>query len=254
MSWRYAAASVRGSSHIKAGVRLQDAQACFQVRNGNGGRTLAAIVADGAGSAACGGEGAALVCRTLAVSAREAMRDRSALPDEDEVWSWVDLARDRIRAAAGRRRLTARDFAATLVLFIATDAEVLTVHIGDGAVVGRERTTATWAALSPPHHGEYAATTYFLTDEPQPALRLTRHANTFDALAVFSDGIENLVLDSATKQPSAAFFNPMARPLEAAEGAGRDRALSTSLAAFLAGERVCALTDDDKTLIVAVAR
>src|SRR3546814_9185529 len=62
-----------------------------------------------------------------------------------------------------------------------------------------------------------ASTTYFVTDDPQPKLRIARHFDGHDAVAVFSDGIENLVIDNATGAASPGFFGPMVRPLDRSE-------------------------------------
>ncbi|MBK1779705.1 protein phosphatase 2C domain-containing protein [Advenella sp. WQ 585] len=254
MEWCYAAASVVGLSHIRARTRLQDAKHCFVANGANGGRVLFAVVADGAGSAKLGGEGASIICRTLASQARRALCSPTELPDDETIWTWLDIARDRIQLAAKKRELTPRDFAATLVLVIASPDTVVTAHIGDGAIVARDRDDAQWSVLSKPHHGEYASTTYFVTDDPQPTMRIGRHPNRFNAIAAFSDGIENLVLDSVTGAAYAAFFTPMAKPLEASTVTGRDCTLSRSLAAFLGSDRLNERTDDDKTLIVAVQK
>jgi Protein phosphatase 2C len=253
MDWCYAAASVVGLSHIRSGSRLQDANHCFVFGN-EGDRSFFAVIADGAGSAEFGRQGASIICRTAGSEARCAFHDAGSLPDDEVIWSWLDIARDRIQLAASRRGRTPRDFAATLVLVMASRDEVVTAHVGDGAIVARNKNNAAWTVLSEPHHGGYASTTYFVTDDPQPALRIGRHPNQFDALAAFSDGIENLVIDSATGVPSAGFFNPMAKPLNASTILGKDNALSRSLATFLASDRLNERTDDDKTLIVAVTK
>lgn len=254
MEWCYTAASVVGLSHIRAGTRLQDAKHCFVASGADGRRVLFAVVADGAGSAQFGGQGASIVCRTFATQAQSALRGSTELPDDETIWSWLDIARDRIQVAAKKRKLTPRDFATTLVLVMASPDAIVTAHIGDGAIVARDRGSTLWKVLSEPHHGEYASTTYFVTDDPQPALRIGRHPNVFNAIAAFSDGIENLVLDSVTGTASAAFFTPMAKPLDASTTTGRDCMLSRSLAAFLASDRLNERTDDDKTLIVAVLK
>jgi hypothetical protein len=254
MDWCYAAASVIGVSHIRAGARLQDAMHCFVFGSDKGDRRFFAVIADGAGSAEFGAQGASILCRTMSSEARIAFYGASDVPDSDLIWSWLDLARDRIRLAARKRERTSRDFATTMVLVMASRDEVVTAHVGDGAIVARNKNNAAWSLLSEPQHGEYASTTYFATDDPQPALRIGRHPNQFDALAAFSDGIENLVIDSATGVPSAGFFNPIAKPLSASTTLGKDNALSKSLVAFLASDRLNERTDDDKTLIIAVTK
>lgn len=254
MEWCYATASVVGLSHIRAGSRLQDAKQCFVVNRADGHQVFFAVVADGAGSAKYGGQGASILCRTFSSEARDALQSTTELPDDETIWTWLDNARDRILGAATKRNLTPRDFATTLVMVIASQDTILTAHIGDGAVVARNIDGAIWSLLSAPHHGEYASTTYFATDEPQAVMRIGRNTNVFNAVAAFSDGIENLVLDSITGAPSAAFFAPMARPLDASTTTGRDSMLSQSLAVFLASERLNERTDDDKTLVVAVLK
>lgn len=254
MEWCYAAASVVGLSHIRDGSRLQDANHCFIARGVNGRRVLFAVVSDGAGSAKFGGQGASIICRTFASQARSALRDAPELPDDETIWTWLDIARDRIQLAAKKRELTPRDFAATLVLVMASPETIVTAHIGDGAIVARDKENALWSVLSEPHNGEYASTTYFVTDDPQPTLRIGRHPNQFNAIATFTDGIENLVLDSVTGAASSAFFAPMAKPLDASSAIGKDSKLNWSLAEFLASDRLNERTDDDKTLIIAVLK
>lgn len=254
MEWCYVAASVVGLSHVRAGTKLQDANHCFIASQADDRRVFFGVVADGAGSAKFGGQGASIVCRTFASQARSALHGAAELPDDETIWSWLDLARDRIQLAARRRELTARDFATTLVLVMASQDTIVTAHIGDGAVVARDKGSANWRVMSEPRHGEYASTTYFVTDDPQPAMRIGRHPNVFSAIAAFSDGIENLVLDSVTGAASTGFFAPMAKPLDASTTMGRHYALSQSLAAFLASDRLNERTDDDKTLLIAVQK
>jgi len=253
-NWIFAAASVRGTSHVRAGTRLQDVKRCFLQTTRAGVSVFCGVVSDGAGSAKFGGEGAALVCRTFATSVQRYFAHATDLPDEETIWSWIDEARDKISTAAERRDLTPRDFAATLVFTLATAEEVIVCHIGDGAVVGREANTGEWVTLSHPENGEYASTTYFITDDQGPRARLQRLQGEFDAVAAFSDGIEGLVIDSKTGSPHPGFFQPIIRPLEASEFHGRQILLSRQLAQFLDGGRINERTDDDKTLVIACQR
>lgn len=212
------------------------------------------VVSDGAGSAKFGGEGASLVCRTFATGTQHYLQAADDLPDEETIWSWIDDARDRISNAARKRDLTPRDFAATLVFMLATPEEIVLCHIGDGAAVGREAHTGEWVTLSLPENGEYASTTYFITDEQAPRARFSRHTGEFNAVAAFSDGIESLVIDSKTGSPHPRFFQPVLRPFESSESHGRQMSLSTQLSQFLDSTRINERTDDDKTLVIACRR
>jgi hypothetical protein len=254
MHWTYAAASVIGTSHIRAGTKLQDSKHCFVTYDAAGRHLFFSVVSDGAGSAKFGGQGASIVCRTMVGEARAVLSSCVAFPNDETIWNWLDNARERIYAVAKTREAKARDFAATLVMVIASSEAILTAHIGDGAVVARRQEADEWSVLSAPHHGEYVSTTYFVTDDPQPSLRIARHNSKFNAIAAFSDGIENLVLDHATGEASPSFFGPMAKPLDASPILGRSSELSASLAEFLASERLNERTDDDKTLVIAVLK
>ncbi|WHS94240.1 PP2C family serine/threonine-protein phosphatase [Sinorhizobium kummerowiae] len=252
--WTFAAASVRGTSHVKAGTRLQDAQSSFECEGPGGNSVFSIVVSDGAGSASFGGQGASLVCRVLSQNARRHFERSQQVPDDATIWDWIDEVRDRILVAADRRLLDSRDFAATLIFAVAGCGQLKICHIGDGAVVARDAVSHEWRTLSAPENGEYASTTYFVTDSPAPRLRISAYEDRYDALAVFTDGIEGLVLNSQTACPHPAFFQPMIAPLERGEIVGRDAALSSQLSRFLDSDRVNDRTDDDKTLVLAHRR
>lgn len=217
------------------------------------GAIFCGIVCDGAGSASFGGEGASIICRIFSVALRNHFKKTQVLPTEEDVWEWLDHARDCLSIAAEKRDVERRAFAATLVLLVARDGEQLIVHVGDGAIVGRDR-TGVWQALSWPENGEYASTTYFVTDDPAPKTRIVRSAHDMDGFAVFSDGIEDLALDLVAITPHAPFFRTMISPLDNLEGVGKDITLSKALGSFLEGSRVCEKTDDDKSLILVSAQ
>lgn len=242
--WRWAAASVIGTSHIKSGDRLQDAYGVVDLGDGS----LVAVVSDGAGSAQYGAYGAWITCRFLTVRFREWVRTHSSLPSDEEIAYWIDELRDRIATIATHRNTKPRQFAATLAAIALTPEEAVTIHVGDSSIVGRNGTT--WDVLCWPENGEYASTTYFITDDPEPRLNLIRHARDHDAYALFSDGVGDLALSHLEREAHNRFFTPMFRPVDTESGAGRLNELSAKLAAYLASATVCERTDDDKTLIL----
>lgn len=244
VSWRWASASVIGTSHIQNDGRLQDAYAVAAFENGG----IFAVVSDGAGSAKFGAYGAWLTCRFLSVRFREWVRVNPGMPSNEELANWIDELRGRISAIATRRESKSRQFAATLAAIVVTPNEAITLHIGDSAVVGRNNTE--WEVLCWPENGEYASTTYFVTDDPEPRLNITRHPRKHDAFALFSDGVGDLALLHLKQCAHARFFDPIFRPIDAAPGEGRLVELSAELATYLAGSSVCERTDDDKTLIL----
>jgi len=248
-TWTWALATTRGTSHVATGRGCDDAAFCATLRTDPA--VLLAVVSDGAGSASCGGFGARLVVRTLVTQIRQRLARGEAL-DVEALACVLDATRDRIAHVATARGLVPRDFAATAIVAVSSPMETIILHVGDGAAVG-EDADGSWHALSWPAHGQYASTTYFVTDEV-PQLRIGRTAEPLRTLMLLTDGLERLALDFDATTPHLPFFTAMAAPVAASRVAGRDRALSAALANYLNSTSVNERTDDDKTLVVAVRR
>ncbi len=249
--WTWAAARSTGTSHIRSGKQCDDYGACLELST-LPGSALIAVAADGAGSARHSSNGSRIATRSFVESAAGHLRQGKSLAEitPDIVGDWLDGMRDRIASTAKRLGATPRDFASTLVgTVIGTDTAVI-VHVGDGACVYRSRGDPAWKVATWPAQGEYAATTFFVTDDPQPSINFATIPEPIQQLAVFSDGIERLALDFAAKTAYAPFFDKMFAPLSGSTP-GRDRRMSRALQAFLDGPTVCGRTDDDKTVILA---
>lgn len=248
MAWRWASASVVGTSHIQNGYRLQDAFAVSELGNGS----IFAVVSDGAGSAKFGAYGAWIICRFLSVRFREWFHENPELPTNEDLSNWINEIRGRISAIAARRGTVPRQYAATLAAIVRAPDGTVTLHIGDSAIVGRKG--GEWDVLCWPENGEFASSTYFVTDDPEPRLNIVRHPNEHDAFALFSDGVGDLALSHLKHAAYPRFFDPMMSPIDAASGEGRLVGLSEKLATYLASPTVCERTDDDKTLILISGR
>jgi hypothetical protein len=170
------------------------------------------------------------------------------------VWSWVSEARDHVAKAAAKRDLSARDFSATLICVVSDGSETLVAHVGDGSVVIQDAGDKGWHVVSWPSHGEYASTTFFVTDAPEPKLMLHRRSRAISALVAFTDGLERLALDFGANKAHAPFFQGIVGPVAKSEIAGRDHKLCAALGRYLESDAVNARTDDDKTLLVAAYR
>jgi hypothetical protein len=145
--------------------------------------------------------------------------------------------------------LPLRDFAATLICAVAWDEGLAVGQIGDGVAVARDEDEALFAATQP-QRGEYANETLFLTmDDALEQVQVQVHLQAVEALALTTDGLFRLALDVATNTPHPPFFHPL---LTFAAQAQDKATAEMQLAAFMASERVCARTDDDKTLVLAV--
>ena len=250
-SWRWAGACSIGSSHIKSGRECQDRASCLSLAV-HGQEFMSAVVSDGAGSASEGARGAAIVCSSFQRLVTRYLRKCNVLAtiDDRTIADWIDEIRERINTTSTRAGRRPRDYAATLVAAVIGPESAVIAHVGDGAAVLRSRETGEWIVPSWPFHGEYASTTRFIVDDPQATTNLVYREGVFDRFAVFSDGIEHLVLDYRERLAPADLFERFVAPLVDSEKAGRDRNFSKRLCTYLDSEKVREATDDDTSLIL----
>lgn len=250
MTWRLVYASEVGTSHTRIGTPCQDS--CWaQVDQLAGGQPLLSMfVADGAGSAAKGGEGAELAIEaTAAFIAKKVKQGEFGLGDglATEI---VLAVRERIYAAAEAEKLKARDFACTFLGVLSTDVGTLVLQVGDGGVV--LDTGAGFEVAVVPMSGEYANMTHFVTDEDAVTVLTTKTYPTRALrVAAFTDGIQRLALNLAANTPHEPFFAPFFNGMARAT-AEQEEQLQGLLVQFLSSASVNERTDDDKTLVLAL--
>lgn len=248
--WCWAGARSVGTSHIKANEGCEDYASVIE-KNIQNESILIAAVSDGAGSAKHAELGSRMVVRGFMNAAILFFKDQKSLSQvtEEVAKEWIDAIRDRISIFATNLSATPKDFAATLVGVVIGYDRIIVCHVGDGGCVARNDKND-WIVPSWPSQGEYASTTFFVTDDPFPNLKVTISIGRYKEIAIFSDGIERLALNFATTSAFSPFFDQMFYAFESTIP-GRDRASSRGLKAYLDGTTVTDRTDDDKTLILA---
>lgn len=260
--WRLVAASVEGTSHAGTGSGCQDAHAYTELDG-----ALIIAVADGAGSAARAADGAGLAVAAAVDHARHAAGRGGCLLVADDVTrvaeGCVDEARLALEVFAATDGCDLDELATTLLVVVAVAGRVGYAQVGDGAVV--IDAGADPVVVGAVERGEYLNETVFLTSAGwRDELRAGEVDGAVEgevdgegaggggvravvrAVAVMTDGLQLLALDLASMTAHRPFFDPLWA------FARRDDASSDELAAFLASDRVCARTDDDKTLVLAV--
>jgi hypothetical protein len=256
--WRIAAASVAGAAHVRGGIPCQDAHSFQLLSRGGPGEVLAAVVADGAGSASRAEAGSLLTCAYMlgAIAALLDAGGGSRDVDRGRVEGWLAGLREEVARLAAAEGSTARAYASTLLAAVVAEQGAAFFQVGDGAmVIDSGAPDEGYGCVFWPEHEEYENITFFAT-EPNAAehLQLALVERRIVELAMFSDGLQRLALDYAGQQAHLPFFRSMLSPLREASagGAGAGGDLSGELAAFLDSPRVNARTEDDKTLVLAV--
>lgn len=253
--WRTLAVSVIGSSHICDNLPCQDVSRVATITAFEGRSTVVLVAADGAGSADCSAEGAALACATfvevVTIYFTEGGLVSGVTPLMADDWIWIAASRLGVMATAADRPM--RDYACTLLAALIDETALAAFQVGDGAIVvadGEEYRPIFW-----PQRGEYANMTYFLTeDDVLRRLQFTVLPHVPDEVALLTDGLQSLALIYATQGAHAPFFSPIFAPLRAIPRPEDATQVGELLSEFLASPTVTKRTDDDKTLVLATRR
>lgn len=247
-SWRYASASVIGTSHTRSNLPCQDASRCEVVRGGSDD-FLVVAVSDGAGSKPCSEVGARLACDTVFEGVKHCVERgepiQALVPSR-----LVTTVRKAIEQEASTSNRPIDHYACTLLVAVVGSSESLFFHVGDGSIVVRERESDAYECVFWPQKGEYANQTHFVTDADVLEHVELKRLGRIDEVAAFSDGIESLVLRFSQRAPHGPFFTRRFERLRQ-EPSGHSERYSKMLEQYLANPEINKQTDDDKTLALA---
>ena len=254
--WMVSKASVTGTSHRRTGLPCQDSSS-YSIAD----EVLIAAVADGAGSATMSDVGSALAAETSVRTIERLLNDyhdHTPHPLHETclkrvVAGAVEEARRELHEESQRREVNVRQLATTLLLAVHTRDIMAAAQIGDGAMVVSDG-SGQYATFIAPQRGEYANQTNFLTSSDAMSMlevRIERVNDSSSRLAMFTDGLQNLVLRAADDSPHAPFFNPVFAWI-ASQPVSDDT--DRKLAAFLESPRVISRADDDLTLLLATLK
>lgn len=253
--WRIAAASTIGTSHSKFGISCQDSHAVKLFIDRDGEDVLVVVVSDGAGSAANAEIGSRLTCKTIVDAIELYLVDGGKVDTINRgiAWSWGLRVQEAIKQQSEIDDRAPKDYACTMLVAIVASSAAAFMQIGDGAIVVSDG--GEWCWVYWPQHGEFANMTNFVTEPcAEEVFAFEQCPRKIDEFAVFSDGLERLILHEATKTVFPPFFDQMFPAVRATEGEGVDTKLSEALAAYLDSKIINNKTDDDKTLVLATRR
>lgn len=252
--WKYGLASVTGTAHVKSSVPLQDFSLAEVILDSHEDEIFVAIVSDGAGSAVNSQAGAKLACETLLRDLTSHFADGGRLNHltKDFIAEWVERFQFLISGFAADAEMKAQDFACTLLASVVGQDQAAYFQIGDGAIIESVSSKKDlYRCVCWPQQGEYANTTNFLTDaDAKKKIFYELKPGIVNEVALFTDGIQSLVLDYRTHSAHSPYFASLFAWLRP-HPAGYSAELSESLIQYLNSDKVNARTDDDKTLILA---
>jgi hypothetical protein len=213
------------------------------------GQVLVLASADGAGSAQHADVGARHASRGITRLVLDDLAEGLTVEqiDRDTVLSWYLRLRWELADRAFRCRTSLDQLACTLLLAVVGPTSAAFAQIGDGAIVTGD--DGGYQAVFWPQNGEYANSTNFITDPAFADLLLfERRSGPVDELALFTDGLQSVALQFASRTVHQPFFRPMFQRLR---GSRPGEGLVRGLRQFLTSPALNERTDDDKTLILA---
>jgi hypothetical protein len=244
--WKYIGTSQVGTSHLKSGQPCQDNLAYVIA-----GKYFIAGISDGAGSAPYSQTGSEEACCTaLTKLSFQLDSDNSDL--ETAFASAAISAREQIARIANQDGHDARDYACTLLLFGIGPDGAAALQIGDGLIVFRLEGSEEWHFAIWPQRGEYANTTFFLTDSTyEEHVQVVSLPKEIVEVGLISDGLEALALNYLERKVHIPFWEGLFKPVRASEQVAEMTNLLEPLENFLASDRVVSRTDDDLSIILA---
>ncbi len=252
--WAYISSSVIGSKHSEVGLPCQDASDCKLLSLKDDSEVLIAVVSDGAGSAQYAQAGSATACANFISQIRGSLDEAGNLSflTADYVKDWIAVFQREIKIIAEQNETSAREYACTFVAAIIGKNQSVFSQVGDGGIVTLEaETNDSYQTVFWPQQGEFAGQTNFLTDSNAVTNLMFEAINqNIQEVAVFTDGMQSLVLNEENRIAHSPFFRPIFAALRKAD-AGRAEALQNGMVDYLMSPRVIERTDDDKTLIFA---
>lgn len=249
-AWKYAHASVIGTSHVNDKKAKQDF-CLVEEKVINGVNYLFSAVADGAGSAKYSDVSSKYLCKLFIRKIKHWLIDNEINTlERDTILSWFIRFQNVIKRAAKIYKIDSiKEFATTFLFAVLSEKGNIFVQIGDGIIAKGNSDELKCIFL--PQNGEYLNATFFATEKNISENFLFEYnSDVIERLVMHTDGIELISFNFALQKPHVGFFNPIFNQLIESHTIGFNQDVSDFIFGFLNCERVNNRTDDDKTLVV----
>jgi hypothetical protein len=250
MIWKAIGQSIIGTSHLTKSGICDDALHYRFTRSTEGEDVLICCVSDGAGSASHAAWAASYVTLEGANKLAAVLKG-NATCSEHSILQVVEELYEELAAEAIKVNVALSEFSCTFLGCVVEPKSAVFFQIGDGAIVrnsGNDFLSCLWW----PQNGEYQNTTTFLIDDNNLRnLLVKRIEERIDEVAIFSDGLQHLALNSENQSVHQPFFANMFKTLRHATNEKRIELLNQKLQEYLNSSTINDRTDDDKTLFLA---
>jgi serine/threonine protein phosphatase PrpC len=150
--WKFAAASVIGTSHLGSPSGIcQDAHCCVYDIDAD---RLVCVVSDGAGSASRAERGSRLSCDLVCDLVLKG--NAETIHTKDFALKTLEVIRTALLSEAAQENLRVREFACTLLVALVNRDRATFWQIGDGAICFRLPSEDSFSFVFWPSKGEYA--------------------------------------------------------------------------------------------------
>jgi hypothetical protein len=254
MTWKVIHSSAIGNSHLREKKPCQDYVSFWQSPDGH---LLIGVVADGASSAKHSDKGAKIAVRCTIKYLRNRLKISQfsdLIKDHDTANNFfIDLlinVQKKLETQAKNNSYSVKEFACTLLVFIASPDWLAAMQVGDGLIVIRQNNCQDYELLFQPDKGEFINYTTFVTSSNAvEKMQIFCQEIQLDFLCAATDWCENIAVTQLSNwKPLTDFF----QPLENCVLTNEREIGKTQIDTFLNSERVNKETDDDKTLLLCV--
>lgn len=251
MSWKVIAAKVTGTLHQERSMPSQDH--CSYRSQGS---FLAIAVADGAGYAASAGEGSKTAAGHYANAMMQWNQKYGGNPNRNGAAALDRACAEAFKEAA--QAVTRRcdelkqplaELATTLVTTTVNQHGASVRQTGDGGIIVIHR-SGNLTIPTPPQKGHLANETRFITQEGEPTrgVGATLDPGDIDAIMLFTDGMERLLLDRDGNPHDASAGHLMRWAMQQR----KTETASKELEAYLSSSDMVDLILDDAAVCIAV--
>jgi len=249
MRWKVIGQNCIGTSHSKSNKSCEDSINYILVNNDEE-EVLICCISDGAGSAKYAAEASSFVTKNVIDTLSEWVLKKKEI-DENSIVVLGEMLFDKLSEKAMGRKVKLNEFSCTALGCVIFDKRALFFQVGDGAII-REDNNQSYTTIWWPDNGEYSNTTHFLIDDYNLSfLKKVTIEESIKEVAILTDGLQLLTLNSETRSVHQPFFSDLFKWLRLARNQNDIDILNKRLYQYLDSEIINVRTDDDKTLLLA---